>query len=209
MHQRTGFWSLFLRHPGRDALQRPRNTFLVSALAAIALALTGCASAPPEFASDISEDETYYTQVGMWADKGVEIIATNYQRGTFIPVNSEAHIQEITGETITFRVPELGEQTFQLANVPKYTQADMRELFDRTFAKKPADLDDYSEEVVDNIREGRVEPGMSKDAVVLARGYPPAHETPDLDLNRWRYWVNRFATNVVVFSDGEVDEIIK
>lgn len=188
---------------------RLRSLFLSLALMAFTMVLAGCASAPPEFASDISEEDTYHTQVGMWADEGVEIIATNYQRGTFIPVNSKARIEEISGDTISFRVPELGDQTFQLVNVPKYTQADMRELFDRTFARETVDLDEFSEEEVDNIREGQLEPGMSKDAVVLARGYPPAHETPDLDVDRWRYWVNRFATNVVVFSDGEVEEIIK
>lgn len=186
------------------------RSFLLSlALAALAMVMAGCASAPPKFASDISKDETYYTQVGMWADQGVEILATNYERGTFIPADSEARIHEITGDSISFQVPELGDRTFRLLNVPKYTQADMRELFDRTFAKEALDLGQFSDDVAENIRQGQVEPGMSKDAVIAARGYPPAHETPSLDLDRWRYWANRFGTNVVVFDDGKVDEIIE
>jgi len=50
------------------------------------------------------------------------------------------------------------------------------------------------------VREGKVFPGMSKQGVHLAFGYPSAHQTPSLDGNRWVYWTNRFKMIVVKFD---------
>jgi len=48
---------------------------------------------------------------------------------------------------------------------------------------------------------------MSKEAVILAIGYPPEHVTPTLESNTWKYWRTRFATQLVSFVDGKVVDI--
>jgi hypothetical protein len=45
---------------------------------------------------------------------------------------------------------------------------------------------------------------MTKQDVIASVGYPPAHKTPSLDGNEWRYWENRFGTILVTFKDGKV-----
>jgi hypothetical protein len=43
---------------------------------------------------------------------------------------------------------------------------------------------------------------MTKEQVLMARGYPPAHETPSLDLDTWKYWSSRFVTQTIAFERG-------
>ena len=49
---------------------------------------------------------------------------------------------------------------------------------------------------------------MTKQGVLNAIGYPPAHVTPTTDLNTWVYWKNRFnKMNVLFNSQGLVESI--
>ncbi len=57
------------------------------------------------------------------------------------------------------------------------------------------------------IEEGTVEPGMTKDEVVMALGYPPAHRTPSLSASMWTYWANRWATFEVYFDGDKVSRV--
>jgi hypothetical protein len=64
----------------------------------------------------------------------------------------------------------------------------------------------FSEKEKRNIKLGEIEVGMSKDAVLMAYGYPPAHRTPSLESDQWVYWLNRFVNRPVVFRDGRVSQ---
>jgi hypothetical protein len=44
---------------------------------------------------------------------------------------------------------------------------------------------------------------MTKEQVLMTRGYPPRHRTPSLEGNRWVYWSSRVVQLTVVF-DGDV-----
>ncbi|ADH85291.1 hypothetical protein [Desulfurivibrio alkaliphilus] len=181
-------------------LNQPRRLLLAGAVFLLALLL----AAPAAWA----DDEVYYTQVGMWADQGVRVMGTNYKRGTFIPVNSEVKINRVTRRAIEFTVPALSDQRIQLVNVPNHTQVNNQELQERTFGRQPVDLDRFNPEMLQFIRRGEVKPGMTRDEVIATRGYPPGHETPNLEMDQWRYWEHRFGTKLVRFEDGKVVEII-
>ena len=46
------------------------------------------------------------------------------------------------------------------------------------------------------------------DSTYYARvGYPPAHHTPTLDKNSWRYWRSKFDTVLLYFEDDVLDRI--
>lgn len=73
----------------------------------------------------------------------------------------------------------------------------------RSFGENPVDLSRFSTEEQAAIRAGRVEPGLSKEAVIVARGYPPAHKTPDLESDDWHYWNGRFNSRIYHFKAGK------
>ena len=48
---------------------------------------------------------------------------------------------------------------------------------------------------------------MSKKAVLVALGHPPAHATPSLESDEWKYWKSRWNTMIVIFKNGKVAAI--
>jgi hypothetical protein len=67
----------------------------------------------------------------------------------------------------------------------------------------------YPAKIRDAITQARVAPGMSKEQVLMAVGYPVTSENPSLDANIWRYWLSSFAEFQVVWdANGRVKEIV-
>lgn len=176
-------------------------TKIIIALFAAAV-LAGCAGKSP---IPQKEGKTAITQINMWSYQG-ELETTHYSVDTLIPVNSEVQIVNTTGKTITFVVQDTGMEV-TLVNKEKYTGMGIEGIYDRYFGDSRVDLSKFSSLEREAIEEGQVVPGMSKDAVLVARGYPPAHRTPTLESDSWRYWQSRFDTIVVNFEDGEVVNI--
>ncbi len=80
---------------------------------------------------------------------------------------------------------------------------------DLYFGPHCPDLDALQLNEIDfqGIEQGRVFGGMTKNGVLRAIGYPPVHQTPSLDLDRWTYWRNRARRFMVYFRDGVVVRI--
>jgi hypothetical protein len=66
----------------------------------------------------------------------------------------------------------------------------------------------YAPKVRKAIETSRVMPGMSREQVLMAVGYPISSENPNLDSKVWRYWLSSFAEFQVIFGgDDRVKEI--
>ena len=60
----------------------------------------------------------------------------------------------------------------------------------------------------DAIRAGKVTIGMTKAEVIMSLGYPPAHQTLNLDWPQWKYWHTSFGSYLVVWDDaGRVKDV--
>ena len=143
-----------------------------------------------------------YTKVNMWEEKG-KIIATNYQRGRLIPVNSLITISGYSSKSIIFTIN--GENTqIELENEEKFTRQTIEQLSISLFSKSKVDLSKFSKEAKEAIQFGNIINGMTKSEVLVSRGFPPAHVTPNIESNVWKYWQNRFVTRDVQFQNGKV-----
>lgn len=169
--------------------------------------ILGCgpATLTPQEKAFVGNQKTVYTQVGMWAYKGVKVYGTNYSVGFFIPVNSSVVISAVNSDSIRFTYEN---QRIVLVNT-KYTEVNINKLLDRTFATTRVDLSKFSKTTQKYIMHGEIKIGMSKDAVILARGYPPASKTPSLKGNSWRYWVSRFNTTLYTFKNDKVESVLR
>ena len=171
-------------------------------IAFTSLLLTACAFSPiGEF-----EGETRYTQCNLWVADGVHE-TTNYRVGYMIPVNTRVRIGDTSERVIKVSVPETGER-FRIINIREYTDRDIKAIFQRYFADESQKLDAFRASEREAIESGEVERGMSKDAVLIARGFPPAHETPSIRMDDWRYWKSGNDTRVVRFEDDRVSEVV-
>jgi len=169
------------------------------------LIMSGCGAAKltPAQQAVVDSQATMYTQVSMWTERN-RIIGTNYALGMHIPVNSEVKILDMNAKVIVF---EYQGQKIKYEVYTKYTRVDAGTMLDRLFSKTKVNLSTHSAAIKESIEKGLVTKDMTKDEVLLARGYPPFHATQGIEANTWKYWRHRFATALVTFQDGKVSEI--
>jgi serine/threonine protein kinase len=148
-----------------------------------------------------------YTLVNLHPDK-TRLFDVNYQESGFIPLCTRVRIDEQDKKLVRFTVLATG-QRFEYVHhhvIPDF-QANVDRVFGYSCVRgRAAALSSLDQQ---GIREGHVLPGMTKEGVILAIGYPPEHATPSTASNDWRYWTGRFSTMIVQFQDGRVSNIRK
>ncbi|MFN8544692.1 MAG: hypothetical protein U0807_10900 [Candidatus Binatia bacterium] len=156
-----------------------------------------------------------------------EVSDVNYQVGVMVPFGTRVQILEVRRSSVKFQA----EGHPPITAVLKYGDhvITMDQFMSRLFvaddphgklprgAGKPAGKPTgkkgappapaASTHVRELIESGTVEEGMTRDQVLLALGYPPAHRTPNLDAAAWTYWHNHWATFVVYFDGNRVSRV--
>lgn len=158
--------------------------------------------APPIIQPVVGQD--YFLRSTMHFEGG-EYVGTNYARGTVVPINTPVKIESIKGDNIKLKRTDTGE-SLKIENVEKYTRKSTNELATLLFSSEPTPLEKLPDELAQSIRNGDMRKGMNKEQVLMARGYPPAHETASIDGDRWVFWSSRFVKQTVLFKDGRLAE---
>ena len=157
------------------------------------------------------EGETYYTKANIWYEDTTKPIIINYHKGTIIPVGTKVKIDAFAKNEIKFTT-ELG-VTLVFLNASKYSTIKLQELFDRYFSKENVLAGwgglytKFSGKEKEDIKKGIIAEGMSKEAVLMAYGYPPSHRTAALTNDEWAYWNSRFVSFRVIFKNNRVNSI--
>lgn len=194
-------------------MKQMKQWLLLVVAVAMVVVIGGCrgGKASPEAVQAVQSNTPMYTQVGMWYEqnkRGVNIVnGTNYNVGMFIPANSKVTLLGAIRQGV---VIDYKGQRIELHNISKYTGIGNTAFMERMLGKKPVNLSKFNKVERSAIAKGTVVKGMRKDAVLVSRGYPPAHATPSLEAEKWRYWKNRWATMYVVFStNGRVTGFVE
>jgi hypothetical protein len=174
------------------------------------IALTSLALAGPVSSAEhpLVGDPEVYTLVNLHPDESRQRLYTvNYLQAGLIPLCRKVKIESLAAKEMCFRVTESDRQ------YTYYLHSSLREPFpkhiERFFGKtcNKAKVQAMSKVDQEGILQGRALPGMTKEGVILAIGFPPDHATPNLEANAWRYWKNRFDTILVHFTDGKVTQV--
>jgi hypothetical protein len=169
-------------------------------------ALAGCAVS--NSGDQLVGRSEVYTLVNLHPDETRRrLYSVNYQQPGLIPLCTKVKIESVTSDEMTFQVVEDQRRYHYIFH--NSLRDPIAKHLDKYFGPScPArKIESLSEVDRAGIRQGRVLEGMSKDGVILAVGYPPEHVTPTLESNAWRYWMNRFGTQVIHFVDGKVVRI--
>jgi len=150
-----------------------------------------------------------YTLVNLHPDNvRSRLYAVNYQQAGLIPVCSQVELLELKRKVLRFRVIKTN-RAYDYIN-HKAAAEPFADHLRRFFGPDcPAEeITALSEIDQQGVRRGQALMGMSKRGVAIAIGYPPRHVTPDLDLDGWMYWKNRFNRVRITFDEnGYVSEI--
>ncbi len=124
-------------------------------------------------------------------------------RGTrVLPICTPVTITLVRDREIRFQVT--GTRQAYRYVLHRSTALPVEEHVNRYFGGTCATVAQMSATDQAGIQQGRPMPGMSREGVILAAGYPPEHRTPSLDAPSWTYWGDtgevqvQFQGNVVV-----------
>ncbi|MBF0384416.1 MAG: hypothetical protein HQL27_00955 [Candidatus Omnitrophica bacterium] len=153
-----------------------------------------------------AEGKIYYTAVNIWYEDPKDILSTNYHKGRLLPINTQVKIGTIRKSGITFT--DNDNMAYMIKIVIKHTPNTLEDVFNNYFSESQISLLSLNGEEKRNVEAGTIGVGMSKKAVIAAYGYPPAHMTPSLESNQWKYWKDRFRNFFVFFNnEGNVIRI--
>ncbi len=160
--------------------------------------------------------ETFYLAYNLWFQYPNKIEAINFKGlSNMLPIGTpiqDIHTQynkDIGEYMIYFNAIEQ-DHKYRLFFNKKYQTTPERvltniELIERTFTTKT--LEELTEglkpEEIENIRNGTIQRGMSRRAVLLSWGYPPIHKNPDINAARLIYWKMRLQKLYVDFDEND------
>src|SRR5437773_12353779 len=147
-----------------------------------------------------------YTAYNVWFEQPTKVYSNNYEKGNPFPAGSEVTEVSKSSKKVEFTDPKLG-MKFSVEFVGKHhpgvtgEQWADRFLTTKNFAALGGGLTPAE---IKAIKAGQIQAGMSKKAVILAAGYPPAVASSSTTLDTWKYWRHRFGSYSVQFSNGKV-----
>jgi hypothetical protein len=146
----------------------------------------------------------YFTRYTFREEKN-EYKTTNYARGNVVPINTPVKLISMASSKMTLKRLDTG-QEIKVENEDKFTKKSIPEIASILLAAEKTPIEKLPEEVASAVRKGDMRKGMTRELVLMTRGYPPAHETPSIAGDRWVYWSSRFVKQTIVFINGRLSE---
>ena len=150
----------------------------------------------------------FYTSYNLYYEQSDKLWSINYRKGSLLPAGTKVSSIQMgkarrNVQTLSFQVVDRN-QTFTISFQPQFHPGLSLEKFrDRLFSSQTFEqlTKGLKKEEIENIKIGRIGPGMSKKAALVSYGYPPEHATPSTNANTWYYWLNRFHKMTLNFDD--------
>ncbi|RLA82157.1 MAG: hypothetical protein DRG78_08010 [Epsilonproteobacteria bacterium] len=180
---------------------------------------TGCNGQVKLTKSEIERE--YFTQQNMWASKKSKystsqdkdaliskysVFSVNYLEDKFIPINTSVEIVKVEHNTIFFK---LDNEIYAYIRTRQSRGQNLTKLFYRTFSTLGKDLSKYNKIAKKNIQNAVLKQGMTKNEVILSRGYPPEYRTQSLENSTWYYWDKRKNKITLNFNEKKLISINK
>ncbi len=144
----------------------------------------------------------YYTRYTFYYERNA-FRSTNYRRGTPVPINTKVKLLSMGAEEYLISVKG---ETITVKNNYKHSGCSVEEFASKMLSEEPTDIDALGKGLAADIKYGSLRLGMTKEQAIMARGYPPVHETASIEMDRWVYWSSRFVKLTIVFYDGILSE---
>lgn len=188
-----------------------KKLFVVGLMVCLMVGMVGCTSIPVK-----SHNPKIYTAYNIWVNDDMKCI--NYKIGDFIPAGTEIGILErliilsdkcfpaqTGGLTNAIKLLTMEGKVYHISFVPKWHPNKTIKNYvkylhsEKTFEELTIGMNELE---IEAIKQGKIIVGMSKEAVLLSYGIPAEHRTPNLESNKWRYWMNKRKQKIIYFYDN-------
>ena len=168
-------------------------------LGLVILLVGSCAtSGGPAKGSWRAGDRAYLAH-GVWVGAAAWTPA-NFEDGEFVPANTAVRIVSIAAPCGVLETE--GGRRIELCNDALESGVALDALLARMLGRRPVDVDDS--DFAEDIAAGRLRLGMTREEVVLTRGWPSKRRTASLDAGVWEFAYNPWASRRIEFADGRV-----
>ena len=174
--------------------------FTFAALIALALLTVPASASEPETVRTLMGRDAYTMTVLHPDEARSRLYTVNYQLPGYLPLCTRVRIQTLTADEMTFKVIETG-RVYEYLN-HRSNRAPLENHLMKFFGRScdPRAIERLSARDQEGIALGKGLPGMTKEGILLAMGYPPEHRTPNLKLPEWIFWRSRFDTFKLHFN---------
>ena len=133
-----------------------------------------------------------------------------YTPGPTLAAGTRVRVTKVGGSAVAFQ-PLDNPTTYTMSFRYGRKQLSPNQYFQNILRdKNPVDaMQNVPQGIAAAIHEGRLVTGMTKEQALIARGYPPAHRTPNLDANEWIYYETPGVVDRVVFADGKIQSALR
>jgi len=167
---------------------------------AMAILISGCAGLP--------KPKQLYTSCNIWVHNHMKCI--NYKIGKYIPAGTEVHhVKSIYNNPnymfIFFKTIGHNE-SYKMRFIRRWHPGKTtKDYIKYLFTEKSFDelVEGMTGPEIDAIKQGKIVVGMSKKAVLVSYGRPPEHRTPDLNSDKWIYWMNKLNQKTLCFDEND------
>ena len=179
---------------------------LLSVLVVLSFASCGGTLLSPAYTQAVEKGEVFYTRQNIRYSTsmihGHIASAANYEKGFIIPVNTQVTIIDVSGSALRFKTKS---KEIILKVHPKYTGMTVSDVSQQFFSTHKTDLKGFSKLDLDAIYNAEATKGASKEAILIAKGYPPANKTASIRANKWKYYKRESSSgSSVYFKDNIV-----
>jgi len=133
-----------------------------------------------------------------------------YEAGSMLPAGTKVTVTKVGQWGVQFR-PDDSQEIYTLGFSYGWKHLDRSKYFENVLRETDpvAAVTPSSPAIATAIKEGRLVSGMTRNEALLARGYPPAHKTPDLEADEWIYYETPGFMVRVVFLDGKITSMTR
>ena len=180
-----------------------RKIWVVLFLVSLVFALASCGGKVSGTENGVYSRYNLHYVAEKGVNKGSYANWTNWPGHTFVPYNTKIQVRALSGKRIEFVTNN--EVVIIWEFDPVRMEMSGSEYIKLITSPTPVSSEGLSEVDRKGIEAGKALPGMSKQGVMIALGYPAKHKTPSLENNRWTYWGGRNNSYAVEFdANGKV-----
>lgn len=155
------------------------------------------------------EGQVRYTTTNIWYERPTKILIL-FHAGAMLPVGTKITLGDMNSKAVRFT--DESDTNFRIYT-RKYYNLTGPKMVELLFSKKNplakgGKFHKFSKMEQKQIKLGQIKKGMSKQAVIMAYGYPPTHVNPSIESDSWQLWKTRWNKLQVTFENGKVSRVL-